>query len=439
MMTSDLRQEKAWNAAALAGKTGARRTGAPAGRGRGAPSGRREGFDGHYPPLYPSGGPPPGSGGPYGNEAPAGNYRPGRPLDVHEILKHEAFAAEAASCDDHFEKSRPCPSAVYGVSDQYMILDSYEKVQDSRPEHGQFKFNFMVQGVTRDQNIGVKDRLDTIIGIQVCDFCIPLLPFDEFDPEVIQTLNPGLPPGFLAANGALPTTGTPVNNPQSQTPFCSRVTMFLKEIGLQSYSDADNRRHHFEFDASVAGPGSVAPLVLGDRTLLTPLDDCEYFLFTDPIQDVHGLTVCFYNPGAELRFPPDVLYAVAAAADAAGLLTFTYTDLTNLINLAVDDRIYIIGFASGNGTLDTFVNRPEGHLVGAGGYVLTPPTSSTSGTIVTFRLNPDINVTTLTPPFSVATPIPSSTQFDVRIAKNRLRIPLRFRRVVDRLTNYIAP
>jgi hypothetical protein len=453
MMASDLREEKARTAAALSGKTGARRTPPPPGRGR------REGFDGHYP----SGAPPGGSGGPYDSETPAGNYRPGRSLDVHEILKHEA-----ASCDDHFEKSRPCPRAVYGVSDQYMILDSYEKVQDSRPEHGQFRFNFMVQGVTRDQNIGVKDRLDTIIGIQVCDFSIPLLPFDDFAPAALYILNPGLPAGFLAANGPLPTSGTPVNNPQSQIPFSSRVTMFLKEIGLQSYSDADNRRHHFEFDATLAGP-SWPGVVLGDRILLTPLDDCEYFLFTDPIQDVHGLTVCFYNPGAELRFPPDVLYAVAAAADFRGRLTFTYTDPTNLINLAVGDRIYILGFTSGNGTLDTYLNRPEGHIVGGGpdapddrgegivigpddpgghgfgGFSIIPPTSSTSGTLLTFRLNPDVIVTSLTPPFPASdargaySAIPSSTQIDVRIAKNRLRIPLRFRRVVGRHTNYIAP
>lgn len=364
---------------------------------------------------------------------PAGKYRPTRAVDVHELMKHEAFASASASCDDHFEKSRPCPSAVYGVSDQYVILDSFEKVRESRTDRGEFQFNFMVQGVTRDQTIGVKDRLDTVIGIQVCDFCIPLLSFDNFDPAVAVALRPGLAALGLAANGPLPSAGDAVTNPQAQTPFCGRITMFLKEIGLQSYSDADNRRHHFEFGAAVAG----APP--GDRILLTPLDSCEYFLFTDPIQDVHGVTVCFYNPGNVIKFAPDCLYDVTARADGGQLLEFSYTDPTNLVNLAVGDRIYIRGFSSGDTTLDPWIGRPEGHLVGSGGFVVTPPSGPGTGTTVTFRLNPDVSTATLAAPVPANTAVASATQIDVCIAKNRLRIPLRFRRVVPRLTNYIAP
>jgi hypothetical protein len=373
--------------------------------------------------------------GPYGARVPAGNYRPSRAIDVHEVLKHEAFAAEAASCDDHFEKSRPCPSAVYGVSDQYAVLDSFEKVESSRIDRGELEFNFAVQGVTRDQAIGVKDCLDTIIGVQVCSFCIPLLPFDAFDPAAILVQAPGLAELGLAANGALPSGGDSVTNPQSQTPFCGRVTLFLKEIGLQSFSDANNRRHHFEFEAEAAGAGDE-----GDRILLKPLDDCEYFLFTEPIQSIHGLTLCFYNPGSPLRFPPDCLYSVAARSDAAQLLEFAFTDPTNLINLAVGDRIFIRGFASGAyPLLDAYVTRPEGHLVGAGGFSVVPPASAGEGTSVAFRLNPDVSTAGLSPPVPANTPIPSARAIAVCIAKNRIRVPLRFRRVVDRLTNYIAP
>ena len=365
---------------------------------------------------------------------PPGSYRPDRTLEVHEILKHECFASSSSSCDDHFEKNRACPSAVYGVSDQYLILDSYEKLQESRVDQGEYKFNFMVQGVTRDQNIGVKDKLNTIIGIQVCDFCIPLLPFDDFDPASLTTLTPGLSVLSLAANGALPTDGDATTNSQSQTPFCSRVTLFLREIGLQSYSDADNRRHHFEFDATVA---RAAPQTgPRDRILLTPLDDCEYYLFTDPIQDVHGLTICFFNPGNVIRFPPDCLYDTAARSDAAQLLEFTYNDPTNLINLEVDDRIFIRGFVTGNSILDSYVTRPEGQLVGAGGFTVIPPTGPGTGTTVIFRLNPDVSVAAF---FPANTPIVSAKQINVCIAKNRIRIPLRFRRVIGRLTNYIAP
>jgi hypothetical protein len=161
---------------------------------------------------------------------------------------------------------------------------------------------------------------------------------------------------------------------------------------------------------------------------------------------VHGLTVCFYNPGHYLRFPPDCLYGTTAQTDAGQLLEFTYTDPTNLINLQVGDRIYIRGFqavdpATGSPytTLNTYVSRPEGHLVGAGGFLITPPSGPGTGTTITFRLNPDISTASLSPPIPANTTINSTKRITVCIAKNRLRIPMRFRRVVGRLTNYIAP
>lgn len=212
--------------------------------------------------------------------------------------------------------------------------------------------------------------------------------------------------------------------------------MLLKEIGLQSYSDANNRRHHFEFAAAPAGP-ATAPGT-GDRMHLTPLEDCGNYLFTEPIKDVHGLTVCFYNPDHILRFPPDCMYGVlASASDPDTFLTFTYLDPSGLLNLAVGDRIFIKGFAvTGYPVLNTYITRPEGHLVGLADFssVLT-----TSGRTVIFRLNPDVDMGGLTPAFLAGAPVPSTQRIDICIAKNRLRIPLRFRRIVDRLTNYITP
>ena len=420
MMAVDAREEQIQASRALAGKTGAQ-WGDTLRNGKR----QREGFKPHYPNAGIS------------NPNIGRNYRSDKELDVHEILKRDAFASSAKSCNDHFEKNRPCPGAVYGVSDQYVILDSFEKVETSRPDRGEFQFNFMVQGVTRNQAIGVKDKLDTIIGVQVCSFCIPLLPPDKFALADIVTLNPGLVELGLMSNGVLPTNGTNVTNAQSQTPFCGRITMFLKEIGLQSFSDADNRRHHFEFYVDPVGATSTAH-PNGDHLRLKPLENCGYFLFTDPIQDIHGLTICFYNPSNVLRFPPDCLYGVGVATNSAQLITLTFTDPTNLLNLEVNDRIYIRGFVTTTyPLLDSYITRPEGHIVGAGGYTLVGPTPQ--GNTVTFRLNPDISTAGLTPPIPANTQIVSSKQVVVCIAKNRIRIPLRFRRIVDRLTNYTAP
>jgi len=360
-------------------------------------------------------------------------------LDTHEILKAEMFGSPSGRDDNHFEKNRPSPFSVYGVSDQYMVLDSFEKVQGSRTDRGEFQFNFAVQGVTKDQNIGVKDKIDTVIGVQTCEFCVPLLPLDNFAPASLTTLNPSLSLLGLAPNGALPAPVTP-QNPQTQVPFCGSVTMFMREIGLQSFSDVNNRRHHFEYKTEVVLDDGGDP----DRLRLTPLKHCEYYIFTDPIQDVDGLTLCFYNPGEPLKFSSDCLYGTTARSDGTQLLEFTYADPTNLINLEVDDRVFVRGFAALNptsnagsiGVLNRYVNRPEGHLVGAGGFAVTAPTGPSSGTVVTFRLNPDVDVSAF---YAAGVAIGSSKQIDVCIAKNRVRIPLRFRRVVDRLTNYITP
>jgi hypothetical protein len=363
-------------------------------------------------------------------DVPPDVYRPTNPIDVHEILKREAFAASAASCDNHFEKNRPCPSDTYGVSDHYIVLDSQQKVETSRTWQGEFQFNMMVQGTTGDQVIGIKDRAETIIGITATKFCIPLLPLDDFVPATLIAGNPALVTLGLAANGALP-AGDNVVNAQSQVPFCGRVTVFLREIGLQSFSDVDRRRHHFEFQAEVAPDGR--------SIVLDPIIRFRDFWFTEPIQDIHGLTACFFNPNDQLRFPPDVFYEVAVQSDAGSLLEFTATAPNGLINLAVGDRVYVKGFAAAGaaadtGILDAYVGRADGHIVGAGGFVL-----SADGRTVTFRLNPDVSLAGPPVLYPPSTPITSTTPVRICVAKNRVRIPLRLRGIVQRLTNYAAP
>lgn len=381
---------------------------------------------------------------------PAGSYRPGRGIDTHEMLKQLMFASSTPACDDHFQKNRPCPSTIYGVSDQFLVLDSFEKLRESPVEVGEFQFNFMVQGVTRNQNIGVRETLKTVIGIQCYEFSIPNLPLDNFDPAVATVLSPPLAALNLAENWSpavlpnLPPQDAPLSSTgdwRTQLPYSNRITMFFKEIGLQSFSDTNNRRHHYEFKATPLPRVTTSLLApSSDRLALAPIDQSSYYLFTEPIQAVHGLTLAFYTPGEPVKFPPDVLYGAAAATDAAGLLTFTFTDPTNLINLAPEDRIFVQGFeittpGAPAAVLDRWVTRPEGQLVGAGGYAVDGPTSAASGTTVTFRLNPDVTVPGVPP----NTALTSAKPIDVYIAKNRIRIPLRFRRIINRLTNYVSP
>jgi len=352
---------------------------------------------------------------------PAGSYRP-ETIDVKEVQKQMMFGEGSELEDEHFEKNRPAPNAVYGISDQYLVLDSFLKLASSRSHEGEFDFNVMVEGSSRRQSIAVSATLENVIEIQVLGFCIPLLRLDVFDPAVLTAENPGLGILNLAANGALP-AGDEITSSRSQIPFCRRVTLHIRNLGRQAFIDRQNKSHQFEFEASIPPTN--------DRILLTPLSDYSVFQFTDPIKEISAFELRFNNPDNNLVFPPDCYYVVSALSDAGQLLQFDYRDVHGLGNLAVGDRIYIECFASGEGVLDRYIARPEGHLVGAGGFVA--PTASTPGS---FRLNPDVDVSAF---FAAGVAIPSTTSITICIAKNRVRIPLRVRKVVGRLTNYKSP
>jgi hypothetical protein len=423
-----------------------------------------------------------------------------RAIDVKEALKADLFASGAPSCDNHFEKSRPCPSTIHGVSDQYMILDSFERAEQSRAHLGEFVYNFMVQGVTRNQAIGVRDEIDTVIGAQVCSFYGPVPYADNFTHLHVMATNPAYEILGLTANEVLNNDDppaidsdtytsiaapNPVTHPASQLPYGGRITLQLKEAGAQSFSDAFNRRHHFEFDVAMAGQAYASDRTFkftsleggstditefpmaGDRCLYTPLNDGEYFLFTDPLKDIHGLTLAFFNPDQPVHFPPDIIWGVTASAvniisedgTTNHRLTFTFVEasddsgnvrtipLTNPFPLLRrGDRIFFRNFEAYHTTsgstydvLNSYVNRPAGHLVGHDGFAAADV--SVRGAVRfqwTFRLTPDVGLNQLTPTVAANT-FATRKRVDVLIAKNRMRIPMRLRRVVSRLTNYIAP
>jgi hypothetical protein len=355
----------------------------------------------------------------------------GKGIDIKELLKREAFGAQNSASDSHFEKGRPSPSEPYGVSDHYLLFDSFEKVETSDPAKGTFKFNIMTQGVTRDQAIGSKNKIETIIWAQIDTFTIPLLAADAYITNDPAT-NSALP--RLVANVGAPTSGS-LGVPLTQLPFSDKITIQLEEMGAQAYVGKRDTRHHYEMDATLRVPQGGGS---ADRITLEPgKHGWDTYVFTDPIKSCESLTFVFRNPDVTVAFPPDVLYGTTAQTSAAQLLQFNFIGH----GLNAGDRIYIKGFTSGNSIIDNYVRRQAGLLVGTGGL-----------TADSFRLNPDVDVTVLglganapilppaTPPATDnTTPIPPSTRIDVRIAKNRIRIPLRIRGVVGYLTNYIAP
>lgn len=371
-----------------------------------------------------------------------------RALDVHESLKHEIFGAPQAACDAHFEKGRPCPAGPRGVSDQYLVLDTYSKLRASRADRGEFAWNFMVQGATGDEVVGVRDTIETVIAIQIGGFALPIPPEVPYTLAAAPAASPsGLSQLVLVHNNAnalppfnpllAPTqypasapAQTPwVSNPYSQLPYGGRITIQLREAGLQSYSDRGGARHNFELAVDYFGAGVGNPNML---VACPPYGhQWDTYVFTEPLMDVHGLTLVFRNPDVPVRFLPDCLYDTVAEGDGAAAPGPFLRFRAPGHGLLAGDRVMVTGYASGVPALDAYVNRPEGHV--AAGDPQLPPLvpAAPIPTADDFWLDPCVGLVDLAA-------LPASQTVTVYVAKRRMRIPVRIRRVVPRLTNYLS-
>jgi hypothetical protein len=391
-------------------------------------------------------------------------FRAPTQVDIHEILKRQAFAAPYSSCDeDHFERNRPGPKGVYGVSDQYMILDTFVKLPESDISRGEFRWNFIIQGSTSEEALGVNDKIDNVIQIQLGTFSMPILPEVQYtlqpapvaptgtdqlvliqnNNNAVAPFSPTLVPNVVPYGQYPPSLLIPpnntiipwVNNPYTQFPFFDRFTIQLREAGLQSYSDRNGARHHFEYFLSTpTGIVSTNPNML----LAMPHSRSQWdtYTFTDPLTDVHGLTLIFRNPDIPMRFLPDCLYDVTLESDAAAAPGPFLRINAPGHNLNMGDRVFIKGCRTGNNRLDTYINRPEGHV--AAGDPSLPPLAPGVPIVLAnpnlFYLDPAISIIDLTVQVPVLPQIVT-----VCIAKRRMCIPIRFRRIIPGLTNYIIP
>ena len=353
--------------------------------------------------------------------------------NVHELLKREMFRS---GCSGHFEKNKPDPTEIFGISDQYVILDSFYKLQSSNIENGEFIWNFAVQGSTTDGSIGVRDKVDNIIEIQLGTFSLPILPEVPYELgthhgfELAKnndtSANPLLAPAQYPT--AVPFISPWIHNPYSQLPFNGQLTIQIGEAGLQSYSDKNGARHHFDYTATYKGDSTGNPNMLtAQPTIGTKWDT---FTFTEPLKDMHGVTLIFRNPDYPIKFLPDILLNVSTSLHlhlGSYYLRFNYRNH----NLLVGDRIFIDGFKSNNSSLNSYINRKSGHVIGCDPNHPPMPVGSNTTSPHEFYLDPIIKFNNNN--------LNNVQNITIYIAKNRMCIPMRLRRIVPKLTNYIAP
>jgi hypothetical protein len=297
----------------------------------------------------------------------------------------------------HTELNLPNPSLPHGFSDQYLILDTFRKNPTSDITNGVFQFNLMIQGATDKFVIGVRERLNNIVEMQIGAFYIQALPPHPLPSDM--TLN-----GFSTLITG--STSFPQYFPGQE------ITVQVAECGTQSISDIKGNRHHFDltinYNTITTSTGNTyAPIASPD------LNYWDSYKFTDPIMDITSLTLVFRSPDIGLSFLPDVYYNCPTTY-TLGVLSF------NIPNhgLNPDDVIIIEGFTSNYQQANNIINSSSGILVG---------------------LVPDVNSFQTNPKFTFAPTIPDISYVNIYVLKRRMRIPIRLRRMISRTTNYILP
>jgi hypothetical protein len=303
-------------------------------------------------------------------------------------------------CTDHTIAGQPNPCD-YGVSYQYIYLDSWEKLESSNLAEGEIEFNFSIQGATKNQNIGVGDMLSNVIGMTIDDFHFPVL--NEF--EYIS--NDATPLLYNQYPRLVPKLGAPPAGSLTQMPFFDTILLGFRELFSQSYSTRNNGRFHFELESTLSADGKSYKL--------SPGLVCPIFNFTEKINDINGLTLVFRTPDYPLTLQEDVFYDAVFRINGVELEIYKPGH-----GLLTHDRIYIEGFNTTDPVMDRYMNRKEGHLVG------------NAVTSTTFYLNPNPNMSGYGAPGTI---IPSTSRIMVKIAKRRILIPMSFKRLVSRATN----
>jgi hypothetical protein len=363
------------------------------------------------------------------------------------------------------------PIENWGISDEYLILDSFEKLESSNTRQGEMVFNLGIKYPTSNQVTGINNDLTNIIEFEIGSFYmppIPLLPYitnDNVDP-VTLVLGP-VPdrtlPRLIINTSDIVQTGNNFGQANSMACYGGRLGIEIKESNDQSIIGLSGTRMHFEMQGKVSEYGNN----IVANPLSTPWGK---YTFTEPILNLSKLTVTIKNPDVGIFLAPDVLYNVTPTIVASNkgypILAFRITKQNH--NIAVGDRIVIrtTDFTHGEGEyfkyIDKYINKAEGHIVGMEGTIVSDPNYIMDSVITPtlIRTNPEINLYDIVntvyktvpdpnspdpnnpnyiqvPKYGIGTNLISSTRVNIGIAKNRIRIPLKVRKIIKgRMTNY---
>jgi hypothetical protein len=279
-----------------------------------------------------------------------------------------------------------------GISDQYIILDTYKKNKQSNPNRGIFSFDLSYKSMSSDNITLTRDSLSDVIEIQTYPFYLP-------HPKPLSYVTS---PEHSAFYPKLVSSSTPPTS--ALTPINDTIMVEIKELSSNAVSDPNNLYHTFIYTPAISESTNI---------FLMPTNNM--FIFTDVSEHINRLTLQLRSENTAISFYDDTYYDVLPSTTVVGLDIYITFDIS-MHGLSTDDRIHIQDFNSGNQVLDDWIKRKEGHLINV--------TSADS-----FRLNPDVEVSN----------IGMFRHCTIYIDKRRIRIQLRFRKLIKRITNYKAP
>ena len=346
-------------------------------------------------------------------------------INIQELLKAEIYDEKITplsqnpfnSGKDQYQKSqpnKPYSSQTFGISDQYIVLDSFLKSPESILERGEIKWNIAPQGVTNlsPPLVGVIDNLSTVTEIEFGDFSMPFLPEFIYPLADIQTVlvltnsdlalsqnnstNTSPAPPVPSANltpsltegptGQMPVGLTTlinippwVNNPLSQILFGNKLTVQIKEAGLQSISDLNGNRHHFEFKIRypILSEGTSPNVV----NVSGAYSGSTKYIFTEPLIDLQTISLIFRNPDVPIIFDPDFFECNSFIDFTESIPTLTFKFPSH--NLLTGDILNIVNFNTGFIVLDNYINRSnilQNGVLGIGAGLIVGAAPNSDGT-----------------------------------------------------------
>lgn len=380
--------------------------------------------------------------------------------DIREILKENIMGRKKYVDDDTAEMEKKYKKEDVIVAHQYILLDSFLKNKNSSTEIGQYNWNLNPQSPTVPESIGIYEVMDYVIEIQIGSFSLPILDDVTYiDPTIQQygqvyliqnntNMELNLAPTMVRKSTTIGQYPSPlftnetetyimpwINNPYSQTPYYSHISIQIVETGLQSFASANGTRFNFEYDLAYSSRLGANPNFVEAKPVNA--NGWDSFTFLNPIRNLNTISLVIRNPDSPINFEPDVMYysVINLTVDpiGGGAHVTIFTQFPHKLNGG--DRVFLQNFVpkmpdgitintNFPNYLTTYINRPAGHTVNSVFGVSNPVNTGDPIPDSGFCLDPSIEIINPTDP-NISPSFPGLV--DVCIAKRRLRIPMKIK------------